>query len=462
MIDRFFEEEYIIGIIKKIMCFLRFFIILALCLMSFFANAEKLSSKFKIPVEKYNLNNGLRVLLNPDKRANTASYNLGVAVGSRHERPGLTGISHMFEHLMFRGTKKYPDFNKVYGENGVVGVNAFTSHDYTAYHASFPPEKLELILDVESDRMINLTLDQEILDKERGAVQEERLLRVDNNPSGLLFEKLFGLIFIKHPYRHPVIGYAEDISSYSLQDLKKWYETYYSPNNAMLVISGKFSVSSAKKGIEKYFGSLASKEIPEEIKVVEPEPVKARSHVVNKNVQAASVKMAYFGPPLASRSTYALEVISHILGSGESSLLYKKMVREKKLLPSIGSWVWDFLDHSVFVISYTLPDISREEEVKKLILDEVKQGLVGGISPRALEKVRNIQANTLVHSLKKSSSRAGLLLDYELRLGDYKKLYEKLDTLKEMSPEFIKKTGEKYLDPKRLSYAILKPLEKKK
>jgi len=427
------------------------------CLMSFSAVSEKLSSKIHIPVEKYRLKNGLRILLNPDDKVNTASYFLGIVVGSRHEKPGITGISHMFEHLMFKGTKKYPHFDKTFGDNGVVGINAFTSHDYTAYHASFPPEKLELILDIEADRMSNLTLNQKELDRERGAVQEERLLRVDNNPSGLLWKNLFDLVFTKHPYRQPIIGYKKDISDYNLENLMSWYKTYYSPNNAVLVISGKFSTGRAKKYIEKYFGPLASKNIPEEIKIVEPEQTKARSRIVHKEIQAPSVLMAYLGPALGNKEVYALEIISRILGSGESSLLYKKMVRETKKLSSIHSMLADLQDYSAFLISYPLLDLSKEEEVKTLILEEIKQGLVKGINRRALEKAKNMQMNDMVLSLKRSSSRSRLLADYEIRLNDYKRLYEKLDLLNEMTPEFIQKTGEKYLHPEKLSYVILKP-----
>ena len=425
--------------------------------MSIATQTNTPSSQIQIPVEKYQLKNGLRVLLNSDEKASTASYMLGINVGSRHEQPGITGLSHMFEHLMFKGTKKYPHFDKTYAEEGVIGVNAFTSHDYTAYFASFPPEKLELILDVESDRISNLTFSQEELDKERSAVQEERLMAVDNNPSGFSLEQLFDLLFKKHSYRQPIIGYKEDIAAYDLRKLNKWYKTYYSPNNAVLVITGKFPSDEAKELIRKYFGPLESKKIPTETKLVEPEPEKARSRSVNKDVKAPLVKMAYTGPVLGSRESYALEVISHILGSGESSLLYKKTVREKKLLPSIQSTLWDFTDYGFFYISYPLLNLSKEEEIKQLVLETIQQGLSKQIIKSSLEKVKNIQMNNLIFSLKKSSYKASLLIDYEIRLGNYKKLYEKIDTLNSLSPEFIQKTGEKYLNPSRLSYVILRP-----
>ena len=437
------------------MCLLKKSFFFILCSMPFFADSEKLSSKIQIPVQKYKLNNGLRVLLNPDDKVNTASYILGIATGSRHEKPGITGISHMFEHLMFKGTKKYPHFNKTYADNGVINVNAFTSKDYTAYLGSFPPDKLELILDMESNRMSKLNLSQGDLDKERGAVLEERLLGIAR-PSTLLVQDLFGLIFTKHPYRWPVIGYEKDIVAYSLEDLRSWYSTYYSPNNAVLVISGKFSAKKAKKLIKKYFGSLVGKQIPKEVKVVEPEQTKTRFHIVNKEVQSPIVAIAYLAPPSGSKDLYALEFISHILGSGESSILYKRMVREHKLLSSISSGVYDFLDYSVFYIYYPLLNSLKEEEVKKIVLKEVREELNRGISKKSVEKVKNIQMTEMVYSLKRSMHRAGLLLDYELQFNDYRRMYEKLDLLDEMSPEFIRSVGEKYLNSERMSYVILK------
>ena len=434
------------------------FQILFVSILSFLniAMAQNLSSHIHLRVEKYHLSNGLTVLLNPDEKLNTASYILGFKVGSRHERPGLTGISHMFEHLMFKGTKKYPEFNQIYSRNGVVGVNAFTSRDYTAYVGTFPPDKLEFILDVESDRMTELTFTQEELEKERGAVQEERLMAVDNSPSGTLFENLFDLVFQKHPYRWPIIGYSKDISSYTLKDLNNWYRTYYSPNNAVLVISGKFSVGQAKKLIKKYFGKLQIKNIPQEVKVIEAEQEEPRFREINKTVQSSLVAFSYLGPASGTKEFYALEVISQALGAGESSLFYKKLVRQEKLLSSISVGVIDLFYHGIFYIFYPLLDLSKEQEVKIAVLEELKTGLNQALNPRTLEKVKNISMIEAITFLKRSGYRVRILLDYEINFGDYRKMYNKLDLLNEMSPEFIKKVGEKYLSSQRLNYLILK------
>ena len=441
---------------KKIMAFI-YQTLLLFNFMSFnTAMAKNLSNHIHLPVEKYKLENGLTVLLNPDEKLNTASYILGFKVGSRHEKPGITGISHMFEHLMFKGTNKYPDFEKTYAKNGVVGVNAFTSKDYTAYIGTFPPDKLELILEVESDRMTQLTFTQEELDKERGAVQEERLMGVDNSPTGTLFENLFDQLFTKHAYRWPIIGYPKDIAAYTLEDLNKWYSAYYSPNNAILVISGKFSTHSAKKLIQKYFGSLKAKHIPKEITISEPEQNQARSREVIKDVQAPLAVLSYVGPSAGTKEFYALEFISQIFGTGESSLFYKKLVRQTKLLSSISTGVIDFLHHGVFYIYYPLSDISKELEIKKVILEELNKGIEEGFNEKTIEKVKNIYMNDMIHTLKRSSSRARNLLDYEINFENYQKIYEKLDIINKMTPDFIKEVGKHYLIPEKSNYLILK------
>ena len=377
-------------------------------------------------------------------------------MGSRHEKQGITGISHMFEHLMFKGTKKHPDFDKIYAKNGVVGVNAFTSKDYTAYIGSFPPEKLELVLDVESDRMTQLTFTQKELDKERGAVLEERLMSVDNSPTGTLFENLFEQLFTKHSYRWPIIGYQSDIAGYTLEDLRKWYDAYYSPNNAVLVLSGNFSTHSAKKLIQKYFGALKTKHIPKEIKIKEPEQSQAKSREIKKEVQSSIVVLSYLGPPAGTKEFYALEFISEIVGTGESSLFYKKLVRQKKLLSSISTGMIDLLQYTVFYIYYPLSNLSKEHQIKTSILDELNKGIEQGLNKKSIEKVKNIYMNDMIHSLKRSSFRARHLLEYEINFNNYKKIYEKLDAVNEISPAFIKQAGKKFLIPKKSNYLILK------
>jgi len=424
-------------------------------LMAMTSSGKKLSSEFKISVDKYQLDNGMTILLNSDERLKTASYLLGYRVGSRHERKGITGISHMFEHLMFRGTKKYPNFNKTYNSAGVIRVNAFTSRDMTAYLGTFAPEQMELVLDVESDRMSNLVLTQEILDKERGAVQEERRLRVDNNPMGALFEELMLLTFQEHPYAWPVIGVEEDIANYKLEDLQNWYQTYYSPNNAVLIISGQFSLKKAKKLIKKYFAGIPSKKIPDEKAMTALDQKSSRQKSITKDVQSSTVQFAYVGPPSGTKESYALDFLIKVLGAGESSVLYKSIVRKQKLLPSISIYAYDFHKYQFVNLSYPLVNLSQEEEIKSKVLDEIEKALE--LTPESIEKLKNIKMNEIVSILKKSSDRAYILLHNEMAFNDYKKIYEEIDFLSEIDLEFISSIGKKYLNKDKLNYIILKP-----
>ena len=425
--------------------------------MSFPSSGESFSSQLKIPVKRYTLKNGLKVLLNPDPKTTIASYYLGFATGSRHERLGLTGISHMFEHLMFKGTKKYPDIMKLYSEHGIVGTNAMTSKDYTVYYADFLSDKLDLILDAESDRMSNLTLTQNDLDKERQAVQEERRLRVDNQPRGMLFESLFETVFKIHSYYWPVLGYKKDIDAYTLEELNLWYRTYYSPNNATLVLSGNFSEAKAQDLIQKYFGHLSSKAIPQEKVMVELPQVKARSHSIEKSVQTKQAFLSYRLPGNRNKEILALEVACDLLGSGESSRLYKKLVREKKITSSISCFIMNMKQHSVFSVYYSIPKDSSEKKVKELIYDEIHQMISEDMKKREMEKIKNMKLMSFIEQLKRSSSKAHLLGLYELNFNGYENIYKDLDKIGSISSDFIQETMKKYLKPNQSSYLILRP-----
>ena len=429
--------------------------------MPFSLFANSLSSQVKIPVKEYKLKNGLKVLLNINPQTTISSYYLGFATGSRHEKKGITGISHMFEHLMFRGTKKYPDIPKLYSQNGMVGMNAYTSKDYTAYISQFPPEKLELVLDVESDRMSRLTLTQSDLDKERQAVQEERRLRVDNNPRGMLWEALFETVFKIHSYRWPVLGYKKDIDSYTLKDLNNWYETYYSPNNATLVLSGSFSESEARRLVQKYFGPLVAKKIPEEKILAEPPQTETRSYSIQKPIQTKHAVLVYPFSKKINKEALALDVACDILGTGESSHLYKIFVRERKMVSQISCFAWNLNQKGLFFINYALLSESSETEVKDAIYNEIHKMISKEISKKEIEKAKNIKLMGFISELKRSSSRAQLLGLYEVNFDGYKNIYKDLDGLSSLSSDFIQSTMKKYLNPNQSSYLILKPEKNK-
>ena len=418
---------------------------------------KSLSKDIRIPVRKYQLENGLRVILNPNPQAKLVNFYFGIPTGSRHEKPGITGISHMFEHFMFKGTKKYPAFWKIYAENGVVGVNASTSFDRTDYISQFPPDKLELVLDVESDRLVNLEFSQKKLDTEREVVEEERRMRVDNRPDGMFFELTLRTVFKESPYRWPIIGYMRDIESYRLKDLQSWYRTYYSPGNGVLVLSGNFNVRKAKKLIEKYYLPLARQTLPEEKVVREPEQVRMRTEVIQQPVQLVKVRWVYRVPEAGTKDNISLQILSATLASGESGRLYQTLVKEKKVLNSISGFVWPLAKEGMFMIEYSLPDVSKESLVRSLVQAEIDKVIQEGLTERELEKVKNMELNQKVNGLKKGSQRVRWLAYYELLFQDYRKFYTELEVFNEISSYSVQMVARKFLRPERLSYLRMEP-----
>lgn len=225
-----------------------------------------------LDLESYYLKNGMKVILSPNKEVPSICFRIFFKVGGKYESPGTTGISHLFEHMMFNGSAKYKPgmFDKLLEENGGYS-NGSTWNDFTNYWEEFNSNKLELILDMEADRMRSLKLDSENLEQERYIVMEERRLSVDNNPQNKMEEELYATAFTSNLYRQPVIGWMNDLKKITLDDCKFFYKTFYSPNNSVLILTGDFDKSQAKKLISKYFEKLPKAKIPEHKKIIEPE-----------------------------------------------------------------------------------------------------------------------------------------------------------------------------------------------
>ena len=247
------------------------------------------------------------------------------------------------------------------------------------------------------------------------------------------------------------------MANYTLEDLQNWYQTYYSPNNAVLVISGNFDSKKTKELIEKYFDGIPPKKIPEENYPMEPEQTKSRQKALTKKVQSTTIQFAYVGPPAGTKESYALDFLIKVLGAGESSVLYKKIVREQKLLPSISIYSYDFHKNQVIYVSYPLVHLDKEEKIKQRVLAEIQKALETSLTPDSVEKVKNITMNEMVSMLKSSFNRAYLLLHSEIAFNDYQKIYEQIDFLNEIDFDFISSVGKKYLKEDRLNYITLKP-----
>lgn len=411
-----------------------------------------------LDVVKYSLENGMTVLLHEDHSVPMVTHHMWYKVGSRNERPGITGISHMLEHMLFKGAKKYSgkDFDRILHENGVRN-NAFTSYDYTGYYFNLPSGKLELIMDIESDRMAHLKLQEKDLVTEREVVAEERRFRVDNNPAGLVHEVSFGTVFKVHPYRWPVIGYMKDVQNYKLQDLKDYFKVNYAPNNAVLVIAGDIDINATKKLIQKYYGPLKPQEVPELNVPQEPAQKGQRSSTVRKNIQSPILSVAYKTVPAGHEDMYALDLLSNILGSGPSSRLFQRLVYRNQLATSASSYSYTPMDPGVFVVSVDLKPDADVEMAKKLVYSSLYKLRSGDISKDELVKAKNQVMKNYVDELLTLSDKARALATNEIMFGDYKRLFNDLQQYQKVTVEDLKAVAEKYLQPQQRSVITLLP-----
>ncbi len=419
---------------------------------------SNLSSQIQIPVEKYKLPNGLTVLLHEDRSIPSISYHTWFRVGSIHERPGITGIAHMFEHLMFKGTTKFPgdSFDRLLQANGATN-NAFTSHDYTGYFENFPSDKLELIMDIESDRMVNLVLNESILGAEREVVKEERRLRVDNRPAGVMSEAMYRTVFRVHPYRWPVIGWMRDIASYKLDDFVTWYKTYYAPNNAVVVISGDISIPKTKAMIEKYYAKIPSQPIPENKFPQEPDQNGFRQQILKQPIQAPMMALGYKGVKAGEADGFALDLLSNILGQGTSSRLYKRLVYRNKMVTSVTSYNSTGLNPGIFQLRASLKPGVSTDKVQQALLGEVYRVRNQQVKPEELQKAKNQIMQAYVNSMKTIYGKAQILALNETLFGDYTVFFKDLDRYNQVTVEDIQRVAKKYLIPQKASYILLNP-----
>jgi zinc protease len=419
---------------------------------------EALAKAIQFPVEKYQLKNGLTVLLHPDSSIPSVSYHTWFKVGSKDEAEGRTGLAHFFEHMMFKGTKKFPKdtWGKFLNAKG-ADYNAFTSWDYTGYYINAPAEQLELLMQVESDRMRNLSLDPKDVTSEREVVKEERRMRYDDNVEGGIREKMAATMFVALPYRWLPIGSMEDLNAASMEDLHKFYKTYYSPNNATLVIAGSIDPVRTRSLIEKYYGSMPREEIHRPAVKVEPEQTKEREATIEREAQAATISVGYRLPEVRHSDHYALDLLSIALGQGESSRLYKQLVYKSEIATGSSASSWGQILAGQFSLYASLKPGVGTDKALAMMEAEVKKLRDAKISERELDKARNQVMKGYVDGLKRVSGRANLLASYETLYGDYTKIFSDLREYQKVTVADIQRVARAYLQPTRRNIIVVKP-----
>lgn len=422
---------------------------------------SKQNHSIKLSVERFKLENGLTVLLHQDRRIPLISFHTWYKVGSRHEREGVTGAAHMLEHMMFKGAKKYSgkEFDELLHKNGIVN-NAFTSNDYTGFYQNLPSSKLELMMELEVDRMTSLAINPEQLWPERDVVKEERRWRVDNNPMGLLREKMMSTLFKKSEYRWPVIGHMKDISEYTPEKLREFYERYYIPNNAVLVLAGDFDIAEAKRLINKYYAPLKAK--PLEIEKFTKEPIidVPRKESIVQKVSTENWNIAFLGVPQGHKDMYALDILAEVLGGGSSSRMFQKFVVEKGTASQAYAYHYGMSNEGVFSLALQLKPGNKgdaeEVDVKKMI-EEIK---TKKFTQRELKQAQISILKGTVDSLQTMDAKARALAATEILTGSYENLFTDLDKYNSVTTQDLQRVAQKYLNIKQSSIIQLLPEEK--
>ncbi len=416
------------------------------------------------PVQEYTLDNGLKILVKQDKRSPIAVVQLWYKVGASYEQNGSTGISHVVEHMMFKGTNKYPtgEFNRIIGENGAQD-NAFTAQDYTAYYQIIAADRLEVAFDLESDRVRNLTLPAEEFKKEIEVVKEERRWRTEDKPQALLREQFEAAAFVNSPYHNPVIGWMSDLDAMSVEDLRSWYERWYAPNNATLVVVGDVEPEKVLALAKQYYGPLKPTEhIPTPKPQQEIEQKGLRYIKVKAPAELPYLMMGYKTPNLLSTKDawepYALDVLASVLDGGTSSRLAKNLVRGKEIAAqaSAGYDAYGRLP-DLFTLTGTPAQGQSIETLKQALLEQVKQLQDTPIAAAELERVKAQVIASDVYGRDSQQQQASVLgalvsvgLDYHLA-DDY------VDNVLAVTPEQVQAVAKKYLIEDHLTIAELVP-----
>jgi len=435
----------------------KLFVFVGFLLVSLSASARQDKEKISFKVEKFQLKNGLTVLVHEDSSRPIVSFQQWFRVGSSHEKPGRTGLAHFFEHLMFKGTQKYPKgiIDQILQANGGSN-NAFTTEDYTGYYTNLPSDKLELIIDIESDRMTNLVFDIKEINSEREVVKEERRLRYENNNYGALFEKLRTTVYKTSPYRWPVIGYMADLNAATMDDFKEFYRLYYAPNNAVIVVAGNVKLSQVKKLIEKYYGKIPAQTLPAFDGKPEAEQKGYRESALIKDVQGQTIALSYVGVPAGHEDSYALDMLTSLLASDTSSRMHRRLVYKNQLATGTSSANQGKKLSGETQFFITLQPGADAVRAQALVDNEIAVIKKKPITDEELEKSKNSILLGYVRGLQTMHERAQALATNEIYFSDYTRLFSDLEKYNQVTKDDIQRVANKYLVNNKKTRVVLR------
>ena len=412
----------------------------------------------KLDIKSWDLPNGLHVLFLADHKAPIATVQLFYHVGSKDEHVGIRGVAHMFEHMMFKGSEHVPPEEHARLLKEVGGqTNAFTTEDLTAFHDTVPPSYVGFAMQLEADRMRHLKLFRDTINSERKVVEEEKRLRVDNNPIGKAIERFRALAYTKHPYNWTPIGTIEDLEKVTPADCQKFYDAYYQPNNATLIVVGDVEEAEVRRLAEQHFGPVPRGPEPARATVVEPAQTAARRETLQLEVQVPVVVGGYHVPRAADADVPALEVLATVLSAGESSRLHERLVRKDHLAIAAGGLVESMEDAGLF-LAYAayLPDRDAAK-VQQALFEEIARAREHAISAEELDKAKNQLAAGFVFGLQTVDGVATDLGEYQYVHGDWREFGKGASRYLAVTAADVSRVARKYLVDENLTLLTLQP-----
>ncbi|TNE65201.1 MAG: insulinase family protein [Bacteroidetes bacterium] len=405
---------------------------------------------------RYILKNGLRVLVHEDRNTPLAAVNVLYQVGSRDESPERTGFAHLFEHLMFSGSRNAPDFDdplqRAGGEN-----NAYTTNDYTTFYEILPVENLETALWLESDRMLALKITKKSLNVQRRVVVEEFKETCLNEPYGDAWHHLSELMYHQHPYRWPVIGLVpEHVEDATIEEVRAFYQTWYTPNNAVLCIAGNVDTDEALKLADKWFGDIpkgpdAHRRLP-----AEPPQAELQRRVVHAKVPVPAIYLAFRTPPRLDKEFYPVDLLSDVLAQGQSSRLYHRLVKEQQLFSGIDAYVTANLDPGLLIIEGKPADGTDPEVALAAIWKELEDLKTTPIDARELAKIQHRFESTVVFSETSILNKAQNLAFYEM-LDRAELMNEEVDLYQSLTPHDLHHAAQQLFREKNAAVLVYLP-----
>ncbi|MGZ8384630.1 MAG: M16 family metallopeptidase [Nitrospira sp.] len=409
---------------------------------------------------EYILSNGMKVLLVEVPKAPVATVQVWYKVGSRNEVMGRAGLSHMLEHMMFKGTARYPkgSFSRIVRKNGGID-NAFTGQDFTAYFENVAADRVGLALELEADRMQGLLLDHSEFQTERDVVKEERRLRSEDDPQGALVEALFAQAFLSHPYHWPVIGWFADLDAMSLEDLQRHYDTFYSPNNATLVVVGDIKADSLLPTIKRLFEPIPRGPSPKQALAPEPEQRGERRFLLKREAQVPFVMMGFRVPNYLSEDSYALDILESILSHGKSSRLYQSLVYDQKNSLAVGA-EYSVLqtDPGLFYFYSLVNPGAKVEGVEEAIQREIVRLQNEPPSEQELQRAKNQVEAARVFEQDSNFRHAMLMGQAESVGAGWRRVDQFVERIRAVTAKDIQRVAKQYLTQDNRTVGILIPL----